>query len=101
MSNNKQINNLSGCSGVLFLMAGLFLLVIKLVTSATFSWFWVFGVMFFPMWFVLSIVALFISVVVGIICILLVACLIAFIPWLIWVLFRKITKTRNKVQHRR
>jgi hypothetical protein len=49
----------------------------------------------------LSILALFISVVVGLICTLLVACLIAFIPWLIWVLFRKITKTRNKVQHRR
>lgn len=43
-------------SGTVFLLTGCLLLVLKLTSVAEFSWFWVFGVMFFPTWLFISII---------------------------------------------
>jgi hypothetical protein len=76
---NKQTSFLSG--GGLFVLAGLVLLVIKLAFAGTFSWWWVWGTMFFPLWMLLSAIL-----------VILAAALIVLVPaaivWLIWLLVK-------------
>jgi uncharacterized membrane protein len=73
---------LSGCSGLLFTLAGLILLIVKLTTAATFSWWWVFGVMFFPLWVVLAIIVTILGICLAIVAIALAAAIICLPFWL-------------------
>jgi hypothetical protein len=45
-------------SGLIFTLTGCVLLVIKLATAASFSWWWVWGIMFAPLWILLGVLAI-------------------------------------------
>ena len=79
---SDKSKSLSGCAGLLFTLTGLILLVIKLTTAATFSWWWVFGVMFFPMWAALAIIATILGILLAIVAIAIVVALICLPFWL-------------------
>jgi hypothetical protein len=62
----KNSNIAGSIGGLLFTITGCVLLVIKLVTAASFSWWWVWGVMFAPLWIVLGILGCILAIVLAI-----------------------------------